>query len=423
MRILLRIEFSRSPDKIARFRSRWDRHKTMGTFMKEKFVAPARLKALPPYLFQEIDRAKRELKKQGKDVIDLGVGDPDMPTPNIIVEELCRAAQIPENHRYALDAGMPELRREMARWYKTRFDVELDPETEVLPLLGSKEGIGHLPLALLEPGDAALIPDPGYPVYRSGTIFAGGEPVVVPLLDENDYLPDLAKIPERVLERAKLMFLNYPNNPTSACCDRSFFRFVVSFAARHGIAVAHDFAYSEIAFDDYRPPSFLSVEGAKEIGVEFHSLSKTCNMTGWRVGFAVGNRAILAHLAKLKSNLDSGIFQAVQFAAVKALQHSDLILAQSLDIYARRRDAMVNALKSAGINVKPPKATFYVWAQAPKGFTSGEFVKKLLEELHVVVTPGDGFGAAGAGYFRISLTVPDDRLEEAVQRIRKLKLS
>ena len=393
----------------------------MSTFMRERFIPPSRLKALPPYLFQEIDRVKRELKKQGKDVIDLGVGDPDLPTPNFIIEELHRAARDPKNHRYALDAGLPELREAIAAWYKKRFDVDLDPVTEVLPLLGSKEGIGHLPLALLDPGDAALIPNPGYPVYRSGVVFAGAEPVDMPLLAENGYLPDLTKVSSSVVGRVKLMFLNYPNNPTAACCDLNFFKAAVTFAAQHGIAVAHDFAYSEIAYDGYRPPSFLSVDGAKEIAIEFHSLSKGCNMTGWRIGFAVGSKNILALLAKIKANLDSGIFQAIQVAGIKALEKSDMISAESVSFYVRRRDMIVEALKSMGIQVKPPKATLYIWAPVPKGFTSAQFAAKLLEETHIVVTPGDGFGSAGAGYFRISLTVPDGRLKEAVSRMHKLK--
>ncbi len=384
---------------------------------------PERLKVLPPYLFQEVDRVKRELIKQGKDIIDFGVGDPDLPTPKIIIDELSRAAEDPRNHRYALDAGMPELRAEIAKWYKTRFHVNLNPETEVLPLLGSKEGIGHLPLALINPGEAVLIPNPGYPVYRSGTIFAGGVPMDMPLMASNHYLPDLTKIASGDLDKVRLMFLNYPNNPTSACADESFFRFIVSFAAQRGIAVAHDFAYSEIAYDGYRPASFLSVENAKDIGIEFHSLSKTCNMTGWRVGFAVGSSRILALLAKVKSNLDSGIFQAVQYAAIKALKNSSMITEENVSIYHRRRDIMIEALRSMGIVAEAPRASFYIWAPTPKGFSSAQFVKKLLEEAQIVVTPGDGFGSAGAGYFRISLTVPDDRLKEAAKRMKRMRFA
>ncbi len=384
---------------------------------------PERLAVLPPYLFQEIDRVKRELIKQGKDIIDFGVGDPDLPTPKIIIDELTRAAEDPRNHRYALDAGMPELREEIAKWYKTRFHVTLDPEKEVLPLLGSKEGIGHLPLALINPGEAVLIPNPGYPVYRSGTVFAGGVPIDMPLMASNHYLPDLTKISPADLDKTRLMFLNYPNNPTSACADESFFRFIVSFAAQRGIVVAHDFAYSEIAYDGYRPVSFLSIENAKDIGIEFHSLSKTCNMTGWRVGFAVGSSRILALLAKVKSNLDSGIFQAVQHAAIKALKNSSMITEENVAIYHRRRDIMIETLKSMGIAAEAPRASFYIWAPTPKGFTSAQFVKKLLEEAQIVVTPGDGFGSSGAGYFRISLTVPDDRLKEAVKRMKKMRFA
>jgi len=391
--------------------------------MADNLTPPDRLRALPPYLFAEVDRVKRELIQQGKDVIDLGVADPDIPTPKVVIDELCRAAKDPKNHRYALDGGLPGLRQEIVHWYKKRFGVGLDRDTEVLPLIGAKEGIGHLPLALLNPGDAALIPNPGYPVYRSSTIFAGAEPMDMPLVSERNFLPDLDRLSSTDLERVKLMFLNYPNNPTGACAEESFFREVVKFASRSGVVVAHDFAYGDVAFGGYRPPSFLSVEGAREVGIEFYSLSKTCNMTGWRLGFAVGNRDILVRLAKIKANLDSGIFQAIQLAGVKALEHGEEIISENMAIYTRRRNMVVDGLRSIGMNVTTPKAALYIWAPVPKGFTSNEFSTKLLKEAYLVVTPGDGFGSAGAGYFRISLTVPDKRLGEAVSRIKKLKFN
>ncbi|MBN1688398.1 MAG: aminotransferase class I/II-fold pyridoxal phosphate-dependent enzyme, partial [Candidatus Omnitrophica bacterium] len=276
-----------------------------------------RLKKLPPYLFAEVDKRKRELIASGKDVIDLGVGDPDIPTPDFIVEALQEAARNPENHRYALDAGMPELRQTIADWFKQRFRVSLDPAKEVLPLIGSKEGIAHLPLAILNPGDVALIPDPGYPPYRSGTLFAGGEPFYMPLLESNHFLPDLSQIDKKILKKAKLMFLNYPNNPTSATATKEFFQQVVAFAREHKILIAQDAAYSEVGYEGYEAPSILEVEGAKEVTIEFHSLSKTYNMTGWRVGYAVGNPEAIALLGKVKANIDSGIFQAVQVAAIR----------------------------------------------------------------------------------------------------------
>ena len=379
-----------------------------------------RLKKLPPYLFAEIDRLKRELTAQGKDVIDLGVGDPDLPTPAFIVEALCEAAKDPRNHRYALDQGMSELRRAIASWYRDRFHVTLDPDREVLPLIGSKEGIGHIPLALVNPGDLVLVPDPGYPVYKSATWFAGGEPHLVPLLEENDYLADFEAIEESVLRRAKLMFLNYPNNPTAACANRDFFIRAVKIATEYRFVVCHDAAYTEIAFDGFEPTSFLQVDGAKEVGIEFHSLSKTFNMTGWRIGFACGNARILELLSKVKSNLDSGIFQAIQWAGVKALSQEQDEAKRNSKIYERRRDLLVDGLNALGWRIPKPKATFYVWAPVPPGYTSQELATKLLKEANVVVTPGNGFGPNGEGYFRMSLTLRDERIGEAIARLKKL---
>ena len=384
-------------------------------------ITPAeRLTKLPPYLFAEIDRIKRDLIAQGKDVIDLGVGDPDLPTPDYIVEALRHAAGDPANHRYALDQGMPELRRAISEWYKCRFGVHLDPDREVLPLLGSKEGIGHVFLALVNPKDLVLVPDPGYPVYRSGTWFAGGEPYPVPLLEENSYLVDLNAVGEDILRRAKLLFINYPNNPTASCATKEFFAHTVKQAREFGFLVCHDAAYTEIAFDGYEAPSFLQAEGAKEVGIEFHSLSKTFNMTGWRIGFVCGNPKILELLAKVKSNLDSGIFQAVQWAGVKALTAGRDEAKKNSNIYERRRNLLVDGLNSLGWRVPKPKATFYVWAPVPPGYTSQELAARLLKEANIVVTPGNGFGPNGEGYFRMSLTIADERIKEAVARIKRL---
>ena len=385
-----------------------------------KIEVSQRLRSLPPYLFAEIDRIKKELILKGRDIIDLGVGDPDTPTPIHIIESLYESAQEPSNHRYALNYGMPQLRREIANWYKNRFSVKLDPDAEVLPLIGSKEGIAHLPLAFLNPGDEALIPDPCYPPYKSGTIFAGGICHIMPLLEKNNFLPDLDTIDYQVAKRAKIMFLNYPNNPTSAVCGKEFFKKVVEFASENNIIVCHDAAYSEIYFDGDKPVSFLETDGAKEVGVEFHSLSKTYNMTGWRLGFATGNKDVIRALAEVKSNIDSGIFQAVQFAGIVALKTDDSHLNQMNQLYKTRRDVLVDGLNSLGWNVPKPKATFYVWIPVPPGRTSAEFSKLLLEKCDIVTTPGIGFGHNGEGYIRMTLTVPEERLKEAVDRIKRL---
>jgi len=381
-----------------------------------------RLKKLPPYLFAEIDKAKREAKRAGRDIIDLGVGDPDKPTPRHIIERLYESAKDPSTHRYALDQGLLELRSAIANWYKGRFGVELSPQTEVLPLIGSKEGIAHMPLAFVNSGDEVLIPDPCYPPYKSGTLFAGGVPYLLPLLPENAFLPDLDAIDIQVAKRAKLIFLNYPNNPTAALATERFFEEVVEYAIRYNIIVCHDAAYSEIAYDGYKPLSFLEIKGAKEIGVEFHSLSKTYNMTGWRIGFAVGNEKILKGLAKVKANVDSGIFMAVQFAAIAALEGPDSHLEETLSAYRQRRDAIVDGLNSLGWKVPRPKATFYLWAPVPPGYTSIELSKLLLEKCDIVTTPGVGFGPNGEGYIRMALTVPVERMKEAVARIKGIKI-
>lgn len=379
-----------------------------------------RLKRLPPYLFAEIDRVKRSLVAEGKDIIDLGVGDPDLPTPPRIIDAHYRAAQDPANQKYALDYGMDELREAVAGWYAGRFDVVLDPDSEILPLIGSKEGIGHIPLAFINPGDTALVPDPAYPVYAGGTIFAGGEPFMLPLLKENGFLPELERVPSDVARRAKLLFLNYPNNPTAATCDITFFDRVVKFAAAHELIVCHDAAYTELAFDGYLPPSFLQAGGAKALGIEFHSLSKTYNMTGWRIGFAVGNADILKGLSTVKSNLDSGIFGAIQMAGVEALTGPQDCIAEHNRIYRERRDVLVDGLNALGWKVGKPKATFYVWAPVPGDHTSASMAKLLLEEAAIVATPGNGLGSCGEGYIRFALTRNKTRIAEAVERIRKV---
>ncbi len=391
--------------------------------VKQKFELSQRLRQLPPYLFAEIDRAKRRLRAEGKNLIDLGVGDPDRPTPAHIIEALYRAARDPANHTYALDFGMTELREAIVGWYRDRFEVELDPDTEVLPLLGTKEGIAHIPLAFVDPGDVVLVPDPGYPVYASGTIFAGGDPVRMPLKAENGFLADLEAIDGETASRARLLFLNYPNNPTAAVCDLAYLEQAAAFAGKHGIILCHDAAYTELAFDGFRPPSFLQAAGAREVGIEFHSLSKTYNMTGWRVGFAVGNPEVIQGLSKVKSNIDSGIFQAVQKAGVAALTGPQDFRDELLETYRRRRDTLVDGLNDLGWKVEKPRATFYVWCPIPDGSPSAEFVRRLLEESGVVATPGVGLGPSGEGYIRMALTRPEEEIRQALERLGKLKIS
>lgn len=384
------------------------------------FKVADRLSKLPPYLFAELDRMKREAKARGMDIISLGIGDPDMPTPPNIVEKLKAAAADPANHQYPSYEGLLEFRVAVTQWYEKRFGVKLDPETEALSLIGSKEGIGHVALAFVEPGDTALIPDPAYPVYQAGTIFAGGQPVYMPLTEENGFLPDLNRIEDSELKRAKILYINYPNNPTAAAAELDFFSRVVDFARRHNILVCHDAAYSEIAFDGYEPHSFLEIDGAKDVGFEFHSLSKTFNMTGWRIGFAVGNSSALAGLGRIKTNLDSGVFQAVQVAGIEALRNSLHTIKQMREVYQKRRDALVSGLRKIGFEFEKPKASFYVWAKVPKGYGSMEFAARLLNESGVVVTPGVGFGSFGEGFFRMALTVNEERLNEAIWRISRV---
>ena len=379
-----------------------------------------RMEQIPPYLFAEIDKKKQEMRKKGVDLIDLGIGDPDLPTPKLIIERLKTAAENPRNHRYPSYEGMIEFRTAVAQWYERRFGVNLDPKTEVLSLIGSKEGIAHIPLAFVNPGDYVLVPTPGYPVYRVSTLFAGGTPYFLPLRKENGFLPKLSEIPKEVAEKAKILFINYPNNPTSAIAGKSFFEEVVDFAQRYQIIVCHDAAYSEIAFDGYQPPSFLEVKGAKEVGIEFHSLSKTFNMTGWRIGFAVGHSEIVSTLGRVKTNIDSGVFQAIQEAGTEALIHFDTPFPEIISIYERRRDVLVKGLREIGLDVDLPKATFYVWFQVPRGYTSAQFASFLMEKAGIVATPGNGFGEGGEGYIRMALTIDEKRLEEAIKRLKQI---
>ena len=377
-----------------------------------------RILDLPPYLFAELDRAKAELEAEGKEVISLGIGDPDMPTPEPIIEVLKREAEEPANHQYPSYEGLLEFRQSVAEWYDKRFGVSLDPVCEVISLIGSKEGIAHLPLAFVDPGDVGLYTDPGYPVYRVAIAFAGGTAVGLPLKEENGFLPDLDAVPAEAARKAKILYLNYPNNPTAATADEAFFEKVVAFARRHEILVCHDAAYTEISFDGYKAPSFLQVKGAKEVGIEFHSLSKTYNMTGWRIGFCVGNEDAVAGLGKVKTNIDSGVFQAVQYAGVEALLRNGKIPARLSRIYQERRDRVVEGLRACGLNPFVPRAAFYIWCPVPGGMDSKEFAGKLLVEAGVVVTPGVGFGEHGEGYFRITLTQSEEKIEEAMVRIQ-----
>ena len=379
-----------------------------------------RIKHLPPYLFAAIDQLKQKALTKGADLINLGIGDPDLPTPEPIIRRLQQAAENPRNHQYPSYEGMAAFREAAADWYRRRFGVRLDPKNEVLTLIGSKEGIGHAPLAFINPGDVALIPDPGYPVYHAGTLFAGGRSHFLPLKKENGFLPELDRIPKTVLKKARLLFINYPNNPTSATAGKEFFKEVVRFARRHKLIVCHDNAYSEVYFDGERPMSFLDVDGAKEVGIEFHSLSKTFNMTGWRIGFAVGNPEILAALGKVKSNMDSGVFQAVQEAGIEALNLKDSVTDDIRKVYQERRDTLISGLLGLGLSVEPPRATFYVWVGVPKGFTAMKFTMHLLDRAGIVTTPGSGFGKSGQGYIRMALTVPNERLMEAVGRMERL---
>jgi LL-diaminopimelate aminotransferase len=379
-----------------------------------------RIERLPPYLFAEIDRKVSEARARGADIISFGVGDPDLPTPPHIVDALVAAARDPATHRYPAYTGMPAFRESIAAWYERRFGVKLDPQTEVQPLVGSKEGIFHLPVAFVDPGDIALIPDPGYPVYETGTILAHGEPVLLPLLESNEFKPDLISIPPNVLEKGRVLWLNYPSNPTAACVDFDLFAEAVELCRANDILLAHDAAYTEITFDGYVAPSVLQVPGAMECAVEFHSLSKTFNMTGWRIGWVAGAPKAIEAVKRLKTNIDSGIFDAVQKAGIAALEGPVDFLERTVDTYRRRRDLLCDGLKSMGIVVDPPRGSIYVWVPVPEGHTSESFTTYLLDEADLVVAPGNGYGPTGEGFVRFSLTLGDDRLEEGVERLRRI---
>ncbi|MBM3166807.1 MAG: LL-diaminopimelate aminotransferase [Chloroflexi bacterium] len=376
-----------------------------------------RLEKLPPYLFVEINRKIAEKRARGEDVISFAIGDPDMPTPDYIIDRLCTAAREPSNHRYPETSGLPELCLAIARWYRKRFNVELDASKEVLPLIGSKEGIGHISFCFIDSGDVALVPDPGYPVYSMSTLLAGGEPHYMPLREENGFLPDFSATPAAVIKKAKLLWLNYPNNPIGATAETSFFVEAVRFAKKHNLAICHDAPYTEVAYDGYKPPSFMEVPGARDVGIEFHSLSKTYNMTGWRIGMAVGNAQMIDALFRLKSNLDSGIPQAIQIAAIEALNGPRNFTERQSAIYQQRRDKLLKALSEIGLKANPPKASFYVWVRVPPGYTSVQFATELLDKANVAVTPGVGYGNAGEGYVRLSLTLPDERLDDGIRRL------
>lgn len=382
-----------------------------------EFKRSKRLEVLPPYLFAEIDRKKKAALEAGRDIINLGIGDPDRPTPDFIIDELRRAASDSKNHQYALDLGLAELRVTFSQWFEKRFGVLLDPDREILPLIGAKEGIAHLPLSVINPGDVVLIPEPCYPPYVSGTIFAGGTPFYLPLTSDNKFLPDLESIPQEVAQKAKLLYLNYPNNPTGTVADLEFFQTAVDFARHSEILIAQDAAYSEIYFDE-PPPSILEVEGAKEVAVEFHSLSKTFNMTGWRLGFIVGNPSAIRALGEVKTNIDSGVFQAIQYAGIAAYQGYDRPWRQELlATYRTRRDTLVDGLEFLGWKVSRPQGTFYVWIPIPESISSLDFASMLLDKADIVVTPGTGFGPSGEGFVRAALTVDVERIKEALSRL------
>lgn len=386
------------------------------------FQKARRISTLPPYLFAEIDRKKREVQARGVDLIDLGIGDPDIPTPGRIIAKLAEAAAKPENHRYPSSSGLLEFRQSVAHWYQRRFGVRVDPAKEVISLIGSKEGIANMAVAYVDPGDVVIVPSPSYPVYEIGTLFNGGEVYFLPMRAEDGFLPDLTRIPKDVAQRAKMMWLNYPNNPTSAVADEAFFTQAVEFAHRNQLILCHDAAYTEMSFDGYRPPSILEVDGAKEVAIEFHSLSKTFNMTGWRLGMAVGNEELVGALAQVKSNVDSGVFQAIQEAGIVALDHAEEFLEPIRKVYQERRDTLVGGLRSAGFDFETPHATFYVWLPVPDGFTSAALTAKLLDEAGVVTTPGNGFGEPGEGYIRLTLCSEKDRLREAAERLQQVSL-
>jgi len=386
---------------------------------RPKIKKAKRLDQIPPYLFAQIDKKKAEVKAKGIDIVDLGVGDPDLPTPSWIVDALHQAIDDPKSFGYPPYEGTFEFREAVAAWYDGRFGVRLDPECEVIALIGSKEGLAHLSLAMLDPGDVALIPDPSYPVYKTGTLLAGGVPYAVELKAENHFLPDLRSIDKKVLKKARVLYLNYPNNPTGATAPKGFFEEAVKFAKENDLLICSDLAYSEIAYDGYVPPSILQIEGAKEVAIEFHSLSKTFNVTGYRIGMAVGNPEAVYALSTVKTNIDSGVYKAIQMASVRALTGPSDHLEEINKTYANRRDLLCKELEELGFEFEKPKAAFYIWVKVPKGYSSTQFVAELLEKTGVLVVPGSGYGKFGEGYFRISFTSSDDRIKEAVNRLKQ----
>ena len=382
-----------------------------------------RIKRIPPYIFAEIDKKKSAAKAKGIDIIDLGIGDPDLPTPDFVIDALVKSVKNPSTHDYPPYQGTQLFRKAVADWYKDRFNVSLDPEREVLSLIGSKEGIAHAFLTFLDSGDIAILPDPGYPVYQVNTLIAGGVPYMVPVKEENGYQIDLNAIDPAILPKANLLFLNYPNNPTGAVASDEHLQEVIDFGKAHNILICMDLAYSEVSYDGYVPKSILEFEGAKDIAIEFHSLSKTFNMTGWRIGMAVGNAEAIAAFGKIKTNIDSGIFKAIQEAGIEALQHYQSFKDTQNKLYQKRRDIIVDGLNSLGWRLPKPKATYYVWAPVPKGLSSQEFTISLLDRTGILVVPGTGYGPCGEGYFRISITTSTERLEAAIQRLKEHQIS
>jgi|TARA_B110000438_G_scaffold267328_1_gene282081 LL-diaminopimelate aminotransferase len=381
-----------------------------------------RVKELPPYLFVGISKAIAKKKEQGIEVISFGIGDPDIPTPKKVLDRLKIATDNPTHHKYPESEGLPEFRQAVSNFYKNRFDVDLDFGTEIINLIGAKEGIAHAPLCFIDPGDKAIVPNPAYPVYEIGTMFAGGETVFIDLLEKNNFLVDFTSIDTKLAKEAKMMWINYPNNPTGAIANLDFFKEAVEFCKEFDIALMHDACYTEVTYDGYIAPSILQVPGAMDICIEFHSLSKTANMTGWRVGSAAGNPDLINALMRVKSNIDSGLSQAIQEMGIEAFSLSNDWIKKNNDIYKKRRDKVVATLNEIGLHANAPKATLYIWTKVPEGYTSASFTEKLLEEANVVVTPGSGYGRAGEGYVRLSLTIPDDQIDEGLKRLSKLSL-
>jgi len=380
-----------------------------------------RIKNLPTYPFVRLEQIKEKAKKEGRDLIDFGIGDPDLPTPQFIIEALAKALRDSENHRYPTSTGLLAFRESASRFLERRFKVKVEPD-RIISLIGSKEGIFHFPLAFINPGDIALVPSPAYPVYKVATMFAGGKPYLMPLKADNGFLPNLDKIPRPVLDRAKLLFLNYPNNPTSAVCEVEFFERAVSFAKKHKLLIVQDCAYSEVCFDDYLAPSILQVKGALNCAIEFHSLSKSYNMTGFRIGFAVGAKSAIEMLVKVKSNIDSGVFQAIQWAGVSALDKGDEAIIKMRKIYQQRRDLLCQGLDQLGLEYQKPKATFYFWVKAPNGIGAEKMASFLLDKAGIIVSPGSAYGTEGEGYVRFAIVVKEERIKEAVKRLKKIEL-